>query len=251
MCFLASLSFLALAFGASAAPSARAPSDRQRSFIIIGDSTSKYDGGWGPGFCISTKDITTVTCINLAVSGGTTGGFFESGLFETSLAAVGAEAALGHRPVVTVQYGHNDQKIAPAEGMGKNLTTIVKAIKAVGGSPILVTSLTRRNFFANGTIDDALELWAEETIKVAHAQRLPLLDLHAQSVEYCEAIGPEASHRLNYLPTDNTHLNPNGATVFGRMVADLMVAALGNSTSLGIIANPELTYNITHGIPSY
>ena len=35
-----------------------------------------------------------------------------------------------------------------------------------------------------------------------------------------------------------------------RMVADLMVAALGNK-SLPIVPNEELTYNITHGIPSY
>ena len=62
-------------------------------------------GGWGPGFCQSTRNITTVTCINFAVSGGTTGGFFESGLFKTSLAAIGAEAIQGHRTIVTVQYG--------------------------------------------------------------------------------------------------------------------------------------------------
>ncbi|KAI0710757.1 SGNH hydrolase [Earliella scabrosa] len=239
------LAFL-YAFGAFAAPAR----ERTTSFVIIGDSTSKYDGGWGPGFCQSTRNITTVTCINFAVSGGTTGGFFESGLFKTSLAAIGAEAIQGHRTIVTVQYGHNDQKFAPPESMGRNLTTIVKAIRAVGGEPVLVTSLTRRNFRADGTINDALADWAAETKKVAAAQRLPLLDLHAKSIEYCEAIGAEASHRLNYLPADNTHLNPNGSTVFGRMVADLMVAALGNK-SLPIIPNEELTYNITHGIPSY
>ncbi|KZV82208.1 SGNH hydrolase [Exidia glandulosa HHB12029] len=168
-----------------------------RSFVLLGDSTTKCDGGWGPGFCSSTLNITTITCINLAVSGGTTGWFFESGLFKTSLAVIGAEASSGHRPVVTIQYGHNDQKFAPPESMGRNLTTIVKSVRAVGGEPVLLTSLTRRNFKSDGTIDDALADWAAETIKVAKANKVALVDLHAASIAYTEAIGPDASHRLN------------------------------------------------------
>ena len=62
--------------------------------------------------------------------------------------------------LVRVLYSHNDQKFAPPESMGRNLTTIVKAIRAVGGEPVLVTSLTRRNFRADGTINDALADWA-------------------------------------------------------------------------------------------
>ena len=62
--------------------------------------------------------------------------------------------------LVRVIYSHNDQKFAPPESMGRNLTTIVKAIGAVGGEPVLVTSLTRRNFRADGTINDALADWA-------------------------------------------------------------------------------------------
>ena len=95
-------------------------------------------------------------------------------------------------------------KIAPPESMGTNLTQMVQAIRAIGGEPILVTSLTRRNFFDNGTIDDALGPWADETILIAQQQGTHLLDLHAASIKYVEAIGPDAAHRLNRSPDDNT-----------------------------------------------
>lgn len=36
---------------------------------------------------------------------------------------------------------------------------------------------------------------------------------------YVEKIGPDAAHRLNRLPDDNTHLNANGTTVFGRYIS--------------------------------
>ena len=49
---------------------------------------------------------------------------------------------------------------APPESMGANLTVMVHDIRAAGGVPVLVTSLTRRNFFANGTVDDTLGPWA-------------------------------------------------------------------------------------------
>lgn len=51
-------------------------------------------------------------------------------------------------------------KIAPPESMGANLTKMVQQVRALGGEPVLVTSLTRRNFNADGTVDDALGPWA-------------------------------------------------------------------------------------------
>jgi lysophospholipase L1-like esterase len=81
--------------------------------------------------------------------------------FNISLAAIRGEVAKGRRTLVTIQFGHNDQKIAPPESMGANMTVMVKQIRALGGEPVLVTSLTRRNFNPNGTIIDALGPWAD------------------------------------------------------------------------------------------
>lgn len=61
---------------------------------------------------------------------------------------------------MTIQFGHNDMKIAPPESMGVNLTAMVKEVRNLGAEPVLVTSLTRRSFRANGTVADTLGPWA-------------------------------------------------------------------------------------------
>ncbi|KAF9485200.1 SGNH hydrolase [Pholiota conissans] len=233
---------------------------RPKSFVLIGDSTTANgttpnSGGWGNGFCGSTitGNIASVAagtpCINTAHNGATTGSFVADGFFNISLAAIASEVAKGRRTLVTIQFGHNDMKIAPPESMGANMTAMIGQIRSIGGEPVLVTSLTRRTFFANGTIQDALGPWADETIQISQQQKTHLLDLHAASIKYVEAIGPDAAHALNRLPDDDTHLNVNGTTVFGRMVADLMTQSF--PLELPIIPNPPLTFNITHGIPSF
>ncbi|KAF8199551.1 SGNH hydrolase [Pholiota molesta] len=233
---------------------------RPTSFVLIGDSTTANgtipdSGGWGNGFCGSsiTGNIASLIagtpCINTAHDGATTGTFVADGFFNISLAAVASEVAKGRRTLVTIQFGHNDMKIAPPASMGTNLTTMIEEIRGIGGEPVLVTSLTRRTFFANGTIQDALGPWANETILISEQQKTHLLDLHASSIKYVEAIGPDAAHVLNRLPDDNTHLNVNGTTVFGRMVADLMSRSF--PLELPIIPNPPLSFNISHGIPSF
>jgi len=69
--------------------------------------------------------------------------------------------AKGRRTLVTIQFGHNDQKIAPPESMGANLTEMVMEIRGLGAEPVLVTSLTRRSFNSDGTIADTLGPWAD------------------------------------------------------------------------------------------
>ncbi|TFL04048.1 SGNH hydrolase [Pterulicium gracile] len=237
---------LALTFGALAAPG-------PTSFVLIGDSTtangtSLNSGGWGNGFCASLSSGTP--CINTARNGASTGSFVANGFWDAAIAAIKAEVGVGRRTLATIQFGHNDQKIAGPESMGKNLTSMVQQIRALGGEPVLLTSLTRRSFNSDGTINDTLQPWATETMTVASQTQTRLLDLHKTSIKYCEAIGPPYCHVLNKSPDDNTHLNEKGSTVFGRMVADLLVGSVP-STELPIITNAALSYNISHGIPSF
>ncbi|RDB25595.1 Rhamnogalacturonan acetylesterase RhgT [Hypsizygus marmoreus] len=230
------------------------------SFVLVGDSTTANgttpnSGGWGNGFCGSTitGNIASLAagtpCINTAHNGATTGTFVANGFWDISLAAIRGEVAKARRTLVTIQFGHNDQKVAPPESMAVNLTSMVQQIRSIGGEPVLVTSLARRTFNANGAVTDTLGPWAAATILVAQQERTHVLDLHKSSIAYVEAIGPDSAHILNRLPDDNTHLNVNGTTVFGRMVADLMSASFFGQ--LPIIPNPGLTFNITHGIPSF
>lgn len=48
--------------------------------------------------------------------------------------------------------------------MGKNLTSMIAQVRAAKGEPVLITSLTRRNFFSNGTVNDILGPWADGMI---------------------------------------------------------------------------------------
>ncbi|KAJ7158731.1 SGNH hydrolase [Mycena filopes] len=252
---LTSLSFALTLFFVSVSARYEVPT----SFVLVGDSTTANgtipdSGGWGNGFCGSTN-VTAETpsslrngtvCVNTAKNGATTGSFVADGSWNISLAAVEAEIAKGRRTLVTIQFGHNDMKIAPPESMGANITIMVNQLRALGAEPVLVTSLTRRTFFDNGTIQDLLAPWADETITIGQQLGTHLLDLHANSIAYCEAIGsgflestsPSGSKSFR-LPDDNTHLNLNGTIVFGRMLANLMDASFPRQ--LPIIPNPQLT----------
>ncbi|KAJ3506643.1 hypothetical protein NLJ89_g6763 [Agrocybe chaxingu] len=239
------------------------------SFVLVGDSTTANgttpnSGGWGNGFCGSTITGNAASlapgtpCINTARNGATTGTFVADGFWDASVAAIKGEVAKGRRTY----------------SMGANLTAMVEEVRALGAEPVLVTSLTRRSFRSNGTVADTLGPWADETILIAQQQNTHVLDLHAASIKYVEAIGPDAAHRLNRLPEDNTRtfiafpdgetlsldvisrvsyaladLNINGTTVFGRMVADLISASFPGQ--LPVIPNPALTFNISHGIASF
>lgn len=105
--------------------------------------------------------------------------------------------------------------------MGANLTIMVEQIRAIGGEPVLVTSLTRRTFESNGTLQDLLGPWADETILISEEQDTHLLDLHASSMDYVQAIGKEASHRLNLAADDNTRQStPLGPHLIAILIFD-------------------------------
>jgi len=226
------------------------------SFVLVGDSTTNNDtildsGGWGNGLCGSTitGNIPSVApgtpCINTAHDGTTAASFIASGLWANSLNVMKAQVANRRETLVTIQFGTNDMKVSTPAQMGVNLTTMVVQARAAGAVPVLFTPLTRRNFFPNGTIDDLLGPWADETILLSKQLGTHLVDLHAASIKYVEAIGPTAAHRLNRSPADDTHLNVNGTTVFGRMVADLLEASFPGQ--LPIVPNPALTADIELG----
>ncbi|KAF8523254.1 hypothetical protein JB92DRAFT_3265267 [Gautieria morchelliformis] len=144
--------------------------------------------------------------------------------------------------------------------MGQNLTKMVAQIQA-GGEPVLVTSLTRRTFDAVGIHLDL----GEDSTAIALRKRIHTSSILMTSIAYVEAIGPDAVHRLNRLPSDNMRnrvaferqcLGTTKLTFWG-MVADPMKASFpqhrddAREALPAIVANPPLTFNNTHGIPSF
>ena len=140
-----------------------------------------------------------------------------------------------------------------------NLSAYAREAKATGAIFILVTPLTMRDFVDGRLLPDRVAPFAASMHNVAITDHLPLIDLFAESQKAVQAMGPvKANHILagqpipqNVLdteasgtsvppkverdasqsagkdtqPFDYTHLNQTtGATFFGKMVADLLVA---------------------------
>jgi lysophospholipase L1-like esterase len=207
------------------------------AFFLAGDSTTAPAGGWGDAFVASlTKGSTG---INFGHSGATTSSFRADGDWDQVIESVRNHTKT-HRPFVTIQFGHNDQKTE--EGLAvflDNLVQFDEEVRAAGGEPIFLTSLERRRFTSNGTIEHTLDNVVALTIEAAGETGARWADLNAASRAYLEAIGPENSATYNLDETDRTHLNDAGGVVFAGLVG-LLLEGLEPSFAKYIGTDPEL-----------
>lgn len=229
-------------------------------FVLAGDSTTAVQsaggGGWGDGFLsLLTRGAAGV---NLGHNGATTVSFVAGGDWNNSLAY--ARNHSKHYDVyVTIQFGHNDQKNTSGitlEEYETNLENLALDVKRVGATPILVTSLSRRNFNTSTTpptIIQDLETQRELTIEAAKNTHSKYIDLNLASVAYLNAIGPTLSDTYNLHGTDHTHLNTQGSLVFGIIVANLITRKGGPYPELRkyFDLDPRVVYDLTHGIYWY
>jgi lysophospholipase L1-like esterase len=138
-------------------------------------------------------------------------------------------SALRPGDLVLIQFGHNDQKqlfdgtSAPFTTYKNELKTHVEMVRAAGGIPVLVTSVERRRFDAQGKMSTTLNDYAEAVRQTSRELGTPLIDLHAMSIQLYAAMGAKASESLFAAPPgkqiDNTHHNSYGAFVLARLVA--------------------------------
>jgi lysophospholipase L1-like esterase len=191
---------------------------------LIGDSTQTNNAGYGRGFCANVT--AQVDCVNMAKGGASTKTFREQGLWEGSLET---------KPdYMLIQFGHNDleskdhlpRQTTMAEYEG-NLRRYVEEARAAGIKPVLVTPLTRRYFEADGKIHSDLMAHAETMKRVAAEMKVPMIDLHRDSIAYLDGVGEKAGNTMAITKKDDdgktifdkTHLNWKGSYVFGRIVA--------------------------------
>ncbi|KAF7557477.1 hypothetical protein G7Z17_g729 [Cylindrodendrum hubeiense] len=201
----------------NAAPQSR--NQKPPYFILTGDSTVAVNGGWGDGFLRYVKE--PAAGINAGKSGATTVSFRANGKWDAVLEGI-EEHLEEYRPIVTIQFGHNDQKVMTLDEYQSNLTSLITEVKTAGGTPIIITSLTRRTF-SGGAVVQNLEDWRQAAIAAAEENSIKFLDLNIASTDYINAIGSENATYYNLSAGDKTHLNVAGETVFGRMVADLLL----------------------------
>jgi lysophospholipase L1-like esterase len=134
-----------------------------------------------------------------------------------------------------IQFGHNDEESKghlPRETNLKteypaNLKRYVEEARAHGITPILVTPLSRRYYEADGKIHSDLIAHAEAMKKVAREMHVPLIDLHADSIAYLDTLTEAQSQAFGLTKKDaegktvpdKTHVNYEGAYIFGRIAA--------------------------------
>jgi lysophospholipase L1-like esterase len=176
-----------------------------------------------------------VTCVDDALNGRSTKSFIDEGAWKKALAERG--------DYYLIQFGHNDQKSDPArhtdaEGSFKDyLQRYIDDVRAIGGIPVLVTSLSRRTM-RDGKIVEDLKEYAQATRDLGAKDFITVVDLNAlstamlnrmtqeQADEFDAELHPDAKAENTANPQpklDRTHLNPHGQQVFGRIVAEQLV----------------------------
>ncbi|GAW19430.1 hypothetical protein ANO14919_089170 [Xylariales sp. No.14919] len=239
---------LTLTTAAAAMAAAKPP-----AFFLAGDSTTAVQsaggGGWGNGFLSFLNS--PAFGVNKGHNGATTKSFVEGGDWAVVTGLV-SENVADYETYVTIQFGHNDQKTTSGvtlEQYQSNLAALAGEIWELGGIPILVTPLTRRNFDTPNSAADSLHDERLATIAAAAASNTTYLDLNAASLAYVDAIGEDAAHAYNLAADDNTHLNDWGSVVFGRLLADLLLAK-APALEPWIRANATLSGLIQSGLPA-
>jgi len=131
-----------------------------------------------------------------------------------------------------MQFGHNDMKpnAVSLEDYKRRIVEVIEEAREKGATPVLVTSMNRRTFDADGKITNSLAGYPDAVREVAAAQHAALIDLNAMSALLFEALGPEGSMKafMHYPASafpnqteainDDTHFNKYGAYELARCV---------------------------------
>ncbi len=133
--------------------------------------------------------------------------------------------------VFFVQFAHNDQKVPNGlPNYTRIMTEFVKQVRAKGAIPVIVTSMNRDSFDADGHIVDTLGGYPQASRQIATDNNVPLIDLNAMSKTMFEAMGKDgADHafmkfKAGSYPgvdrdiSDTTHFNNFGAYELARCV---------------------------------
>ena len=212
--------------------------------------------GWGQALRDFCKPGVTVR--NLAVGGRSTKSFQDEGRWKKLL------AQLKPGDFVLIQFGHNDEKAksadrytVPGGTFDANLKKFVNETREKGGTPILMNSIVRRNFPANGIAaaqtDDRQKTWKKglenypaegDTLvdthgdyriaprNVAEEMGVAFIDMNTLTHELVQGLGRENSRMLYmWMPVgvyefapegriDNTHLNVLGGIIVSRLAVN-------------------------------
>lgn len=127
-----------------------------------------------------------------------------------------------------IEFAHNDQKpggnhLDPFTTYKQELKNWINEARNRGVTPVLVTSMHRRNFDSGSQIINTLLTYPDAMRETAREEDVALIDLNAMSKSLYESLGPDLSikafvhYPANSFPDqpgelkDNTHFSPYGA----------------------------------------
>ena len=170
---------------------------------------------------------------NRAVNGRSSRSFITEGRWDSVL------KTLKKGDYVFIQFGHNDQKeqsperyTNPHTAYRHNLIKYVLETREKGATPVLMSSIVRRNFNEYGTLVDTHGEYPLETRLVAIEYDVPFIDMQYLTEKLEESYGVEGSKKLHlhfepgevpYYPEgkhDDTHLSELGATEVAKLAVE-------------------------------
>lgn len=205
----------------------------------IGDSTmankinpnENPERGWGQMFPLFLTD--KIVFENRAVNGRSTRSFINEKRWDT----IYKELKKGD--YVFIQFGHNDAKekdsaryTNPHTAYRHNLIRFVTQTREKGATPVIFSSISRRNFNEYGVLIASHQDYTLEARLVAQQYNVTFIDLEYYSELLEESYGPEKSKDLHLhykageIPyykedkSDDTHLNAKSATAIAKIAAE-------------------------------
>jgi lysophospholipase L1-like esterase len=210
------------------------PDDTGTTVYLAGDSTvtdqtTEPWAAWGQ--MLPRFFGPEVAIANHAESGETLKAF----VAENRLAKIASQWKRGD--YLFIQFNHNDQKpganhLDAFTGYKEHLKRFIVDARKRGVTPVLVTSMLRRSFDAEGKIINTLAEYPEAMRQVAAEDGVALIDLFVASKSFYEALGPERSKKaFVHYPAgtfpgqeqelkDDTHFNNYGAYELARAVVE-------------------------------
>ena len=129
---------------------------------------------------------------------------------------------------MVMQFGHNDQK-ERGPGMGPFLNykaeikVHVDAVRAHGGTPVIVSPMERRNYNPDGTFRPTLADYAEAARQAAQELGVAFIDLNAMSMRFYGALGKDQAYLAfagTGLQRDATHHDNYGSYELAKCIAE-------------------------------
>ena len=215
--------------------------DKAKTIFVVGDSTAankdtsggKLERGWGQ-MLQNFFNQNFVVVDNHALNGRSSKSFVDEGHWAkvTKLIKKG--------DYVLIQFGHNDEKedeerhTDPGSTFDQYLSKYATETKALGGIPVLMSPVVRRNW-KNGILVDTHGDYRKSAKNVADNLKVNYIDGNAITEKLESDLGEEGSKKLHMIYaaeeeaaypdgiTDNTHYNIYGATTVAKLFSDALV----------------------------